>query len=71
MAGPPLSPVELRLATISIDKATAARVDRTNRDYARDDTRTLIKRSHPPINVRGGYKWPDALSIYPGGVGAL
>jgi hypothetical protein len=70
VAGPALSPVELRLATAPIDKATAARVGRANRDYARDDTRTLIKRGRPPLNVRGGYKWPDAPSIISRGVGA-
>jgi hypothetical protein len=70
VAGPALSPVELRLATIPIDKTTAARVDRNNRDYAGDDRSTLIKRSHPPINVQGGHKWAGTPSVYPEGVGA-
>jgi hypothetical protein len=70
VAGPALSWAELRLATIPIDKTTAARVERTNRDYARGDTRTLIKRSHLPINVQGGYKWPGTPSITETGVSA-
>jgi hypothetical protein len=68
VAGPPLSPVELHLATIPIDKTTAARVDRNNRGYAGDDRATLIKRSHRPINVQGGHKWPGTPSLFPKGV---
>lgn len=70
VAGPALSSVELRLATIPVDKTTAARIDRNNRDYAGDDRSTLIKRSHPPINVQGGHKWAGTPSLYPEGVGA-
>jgi hypothetical protein len=41
---------ELRLATLSIDRVTAARIDRVNREYSRGDNTTLIKRHHPPVN---------------------
>jgi len=54
---------ELRLATLSIDRVTAARIDRVNREYSRGDRITSIKRHHPPVNIVGGYRFPDAPNI--------
>jgi hypothetical protein len=58
-----LSDTELRLAALPVDRVTAARIDRVNRDYSRGDRTTLIKRHHPPVNVVGGYRFPDAPNI--------
>ena len=58
-----LSDTELRLASVSVDRVTAARIDRLNRGYARADSTTLIKRHHPPVNIVGGYRFPDAPSV--------
>ena len=58
-----LSDTELRLASVSVDRVTAARIDRLNRGYARADSTTLIKRHHPPVNIVGGYRFPDAPNI--------
>jgi hypothetical protein len=58
-----LSDTELRLATLSVDRVTAARIDRLNREYSRGDNTTLIKRHHPPVNLVGGYRFPDAPNI--------
>ena len=41
----------------------AARIDRVNREYWRDDSATLIKRRQPPINLVGGHGFPDAPII--------
>jgi hypothetical protein len=41
----------------------AARIDRVNREYWRDDSATLIKRRQPPVNIVGGYRFPDAPNI--------
>jgi hypothetical protein len=59
-----LSDTELRLATLSVDRVMAARIDRLNREYSRGDSTTLIKRHHPPANIVGGYRFPDAPNIY-------
>jgi hypothetical protein len=58
-----LSDTELRLATLPVDRVRAARIDRVNREYWRDDSNTLIKRRHPPVNIVGGYRFPDAPNI--------
>ena len=58
-----LSDIELRLATLSIDRVAAARIDRANREYSRGNSTTLIKRRHPPVNIIGGYRFPDAPNI--------
>jgi hypothetical protein len=58
-----LSDTELRLATLSLDRLTAARIHRLNREYWRDDSATLIKRRQPPVNIVGGYRFPDAPNI--------
>jgi hypothetical protein len=49
-----LNDIELRLASLPLDRVTAARIDRVNREYWVDDSATLIKRRHPPINVVRG-----------------
>jgi hypothetical protein len=42
---------------LSVDRVTAARTDRLNREYSRGDGTTLIKRHDPPVNVVRGYGW--------------
>lgn len=58
-----LSDTEARLAMLPVDRVTAARIDRVNREYSRGDNTTLIKRHHPPVNIVGGYQFPDAPNI--------
>jgi hypothetical protein len=78
VAGPPLSPVSLRLATLPLSPHLAAEQDRQQQQYE-DHHRKLrraarraarlaeaqaaIQRHHPPVNILGGYKWPDAPII--------
>jgi hypothetical protein len=54
-----LTDPEFRLASLPIDKATAARVDRLNREYWQDDTATLIKRDGAPVNIIGGFRFQN------------
>jgi hypothetical protein len=63
MAPGTLSDTELRLARLPVDRVTAARTDRVNREYWRDDSTTLIKRHHPPVNLVGGHRFRDAPNI--------
>ena len=58
-----LSDTELRLATLPVDRVTAARIDRAKNEYSRGDSATLIKRHHLPVNIVGGYQFPDAPNI--------
>jgi hypothetical protein len=58
-----LSDTELRLATLPVDRVTAARIDRVNREYSRGDSTKLIKRRDPPVNIVGGYRFPDAPNV--------
>jgi hypothetical protein len=57
-----LSDTELHAASLPTDKATASRVDRTNRAFWREArSATLIQL--PPINVIGGYRFAGAPAI--------
>ena len=58
-----LSDTELRLARLPVDRVTAARIDRVNREYARDDSTTLFKRNDAPLNILGGHRFSDAPII--------
>jgi hypothetical protein len=58
-----LSDTEARLAMLPVDRVTAARIDRVNRKYSRGDNTTLIKRHDPPVNIVGGYRFPDVPNI--------
>jgi hypothetical protein len=68
VAGPELSPTSFRFATLPSDDATADRVSRVNRGYWKEacraaEERAVIKCHHPPGNILGGYKFPDAPVI--------
>jgi hypothetical protein len=64
IAGPELSLRSFQAATIPLDSATASRIDRVNRGYWAESAKTaLIQPHHPPINVLGGYRFPDAPQI--------
>jgi hypothetical protein len=68
VAGPELDPAALRLASLRPDKENAARVDRANRGFWRDanakaEEAALIRRHGSPINLIGGYRFPDSLRI--------
>jgi hypothetical protein len=70
VAGAELSPTSFRFATLPLDDATADRVSRVNRGYWKEacraaEERTVLKRHHPPVNILGGYKFPDAPDLWP------
>jgi len=59
-----MTPSQLRCASVGAEEAVAA-ANRTNLRYWREATakaepRCSIKRHHPPVNVLGGLKSPDA-----------
>jgi hypothetical protein len=60
IAGPAVPEINLR---IPLDSATADRTARTNRGYWAGGTKAALQPHHPPINVVGGYKFPDAPEI--------
>jgi hypothetical protein len=71
IAGPRLTPTSLRLASLPLGPDLAARLERTHRPYFEALKRSkqaaarqaLIKRHHPPVNVLGGYHFPNAPTI--------
>jgi hypothetical protein len=78
VAGPPLSRVSLRLATLPLSPHLAAEQDRQRRQYEEHrrkprraarraarlaEAEAVIQRHHPPVNILGGYKWPGAPKI--------
>jgi hypothetical protein len=71
VAGPRLSSTAFRLATIPLNPELAARIARANAgfgDWLRKSKRAAIrraqiKRHHPPMNVLGGYRFPNAPAI--------
>jgi hypothetical protein len=60
VAGPPLSPSALWAATLPHDAGTQARIDRTNREC---QGHHIIKPGGHPINIVGGYKFPQAVKL--------
>jgi hypothetical protein len=71
IAGPELSPTAFRLATLPLDPELAARLERAHRPYVEHRRRAKrqaarkaqIKRHHPPVNLLGGYRFPDAPEL--------
>jgi hypothetical protein len=69
IAGPPLTPEGLRLATLGANEEWAlGRANRTNRGYwqeaqARSDLSAIIKRDGVPVNIVGGYRFPNAPTV--------
>jgi hypothetical protein len=71
VAGPTLSPISLRLATLPLDPELAARLERAHRPHVEArakakrtaERKALIKRRTPPVNVLGGYQFPNAPQI--------
>ena len=62
VAGPELSDRQLRLATV--DAGAVERSNRTNRQHWRAaGTAALIQRDTMPVNIVGGYKFPNAPQI--------
>ena len=63
IAGPKLSPSQLHCALVGAKEAvTEAR--QKNRPYWRKHNATaLIQRHHPPVNILGGYKFPNAQDL--------
>jgi hypothetical protein len=68
VAGRDLPEINLR---IPLDPERVSRLDRDHADYfeARKKAKraaarkALIKRHHPPVNIVGGYKFPDAPAV--------
>jgi hypothetical protein len=61
IAGPELSPTSLRLATLSIDQAD--RIERINDRVFKKAA--LIGPKDAPINLLGGYRFPNAPKLPP------
>jgi hypothetical protein len=67
IAGPPLTRSQLRCALVGASEALEA-TRRSNTRYWREanaaaEARCLIKRDSAPLNVSGGYRFPDAPAI--------
>jgi hypothetical protein len=73
IAGPSLSPRGFALATLPLARELATRLDRKHANYFKSlreaklqaEERALIKDHHPPVNVLGGHRFPDAPKISP------
>ena len=60
VAGPP---VDMRLATIGAADAVKQADMANRRHWAEAGAAALIQRHHAPVNIVGGYKFPDAPEI--------
>jgi hypothetical protein len=56
IAGPTLSTISFRFATLPLDREFAREIAKTNHGY-------WLERSELPVNILGGYKFPGARSI--------
>jgi hypothetical protein len=62
IAGPKLSPSQLRCSLVGAKEAAEA--NQNNRAYWREhNAKTLIQPHHPPVNILGGYNFPDAPDV--------
>ncbi len=67
IAGPPLTAPQLHCALVGACEAIEA-TGRTNARYWREanagaEARCLIKRDSAPVNITGGYRFPDAPTV--------
>jgi hypothetical protein len=63
IAGPKLSRSQLHCGLVGAKEAVAE-ANRKNRAYWREHSaKALIQRHHPPVNVLGGYKFPNAPDV--------
>jgi hypothetical protein len=68
IAGPPLTAAQLYCALVGACEAIEA-TGRTNARYWREanaaaEAHSLIKRDSAPVNVTGGYRFPDAPTVH-------
>jgi hypothetical protein len=63
IAGPKLSPSQLHCALVGA-KEVFAEVHHKNRPHWRKhNANALIQPHHPPVNILGGYKFPNAPDV--------
>jgi hypothetical protein len=62
VTGPKLTPSELHCGLVGAKEAAEA--NRKNRAYSREHSaKALIQPHHPPVNILGGYKFPNAPDV--------
>jgi hypothetical protein len=63
IAGPDLSPTSFHAATLPLEISPAAANAAFTKYWTRTARRCLFKRNTPPVNVVGGYRFPNAPEI--------
>jgi hypothetical protein len=62
IAGPRLSPSQLHCALVGAKEAVAE-THQKNRRWRKHNVKALIQRHYPPVNILGGYKFPNAPDV--------
>ena len=60
IAGPKLSPSRLHCAQVGAKEAVAEAYQKNRPYWRKHSAKALIQRHYPPVNVLGGYKFPNA-----------
>ena len=63
IAGPKLSPSQLHCGLVGAKEAIAEAHLKNSRYWRKNNAKALIQPHHPPINILGGYKFPNAPDV--------
>ena len=63
IAGPKLSPSQLQCALVGAEEAVAEAHQKNRPDWHKHNAKALLQPHHPPVNILGGYRFPDAPEV--------
>jgi hypothetical protein len=58
-----LIPSQLHCALVGAKEAVAENHQKNRPHWRKHDAKVLIQPHHPPVNILGGYKFPDAPDV--------
>jgi hypothetical protein len=63
MAGPKLSRSQLQCALVGAQEVAAENHQKNRPGWPKHNAQALLQPHHPPVNILGGYKFPDAPDV--------
>jgi hypothetical protein len=63
IAGPKLSRSQLQCALVGAQEVAAENHQKNRAGWSKHNAQALLQPHHPPVNILGGYKFPDAPDV--------
>ena len=63
IAGPKLSPTQLHCGLVGAKEAVAEAHQKNRASWSKQNAKALIQPQNPPVNILGGYKFPNAPDV--------